>query len=144
MCDQVLEGHGATVWALALNADGTRLATCDHTGAVFLWAEAGHGGKWARAAALPAAAGPPATLFDVAWAPGADGRLATCGADDALRVWAPADGADRDVLALRAEAKGAHAGDVNAVAWRPAGGDGACLLASVGDDELVRIWELAL
>ncbi|CAM9192179.1 unnamed protein product, partial [Discosporangium mesarthrocarpum] len=38
---------------------------------------------------------------------------------------------------LDVEMEGAHSGDVNCVAWSPAGGGE---LASAGDDEAVRLW----
>jgi len=38
------------------------------------------------------------------------------------------------------EKKGAHAGDINCVRWNPKEPD---LLASCGDDNMVRIWRVA-
>jgi WD40 repeat protein len=48
-------------------------------------------------------------------------------------------GADGDGLELVAELRGAHAGDVNSVAWSPAE-EG--VLCTAGDDRIVRVWRL--
>jgi hypothetical protein len=37
----------------------------------------------------------------------------------------------------------AHIGDVNCVRWRAGGAAGPQLLASAGDDGLIKIWTLA-
>jgi WD40 repeat protein len=107
------------------------------------------------------------TVYSVDWAanPAAEGeegaasksgggvpappRIATAGADDCIRVWcAGAGGADGSlVLVEAAVVAGAHAGDVNCVRWQPprqsvAWGApwGSFVLASGGDDCLVRLW----
>ena len=44
-------------------------------------------------------------------------------------------------LVLTAEQHNAHSTDVNAASWSPQGGGS---LVSVGDDMLVKVWELSV
>lgn len=91
-------------------------------------------------------------IYDVHW--GSPG-IVTGGADNAIRIFRASPGvantasalASPDVhppapglsstLALAVEVRQAHNGDVNSVRWSP--GDSQ-LLASAGDDAVIRLW----
>lgn len=66
--------------------------------------------------------------------------------DNGIRVFrAETQGSDSDALALPtfqmvSHTEEAHAADVNCVAWHPSSRG---LLASAGDDRLVRVWQLS-
>jgi WD40 repeat protein len=76
-----------------------------------------------------------------------DGRLASGGADDTIRVFCETTDSGRGgdapmgapTFEQEAVAPSAHAGDVNCVRWHPRQGG---VLASAGDDGVVRVWEL--
>lgn len=69
--------------------------------------------------------------------------IATGAGDDCIRVFRESEGSsaqsDSPSFDLELTAAAAHAGDVNCVAWAPA--QNGLLLASAGDDCLVKIWQ---
>jgi WD40 repeat protein len=134
------EGHASTVWGLAFEPSGGRLASCSDDRSVRVWRcarDAGEGAvRYAPLAALPDHHA--RTVFSVDWS--ADGLLASGGADDAIAVVRAGEGAAAAAeFAPVCRREGAHAGDVNCVRWRPVG---ERLLASAGDDGAVKLWRL--
>lgn len=80
------------------------------------------------------------SVLSVSWSPTLD-LVASCGADNAVQVSA----VDRDAMRLSHVGgnAAAHEVDVNCVAWRPGASRGGALdgmLASCGDDGLVKLW----
>ncbi len=83
-----------------------------------------------------------ATIYSVDWSR-ASGAIASGGADDAIHIfdedpeqsqgWAVDSPAFRCLVQVR----GAHAADVNCVRWNPRRPG---LLASAGDDQVVKVW----
>lgn len=150
-----LDGHASTVWALAFDRAGARMATCSDDCSVALWRRGpAPDHKWARQSALQDAH--TRTIFAVDWfrgeGAGEGAPLATCGADDAVRVWrvqpAPEAGAPETLGAVCAR-EAAHRGDVNCVAWAPASeeasdGRRTYTLATAGDDMAVRLWSVTM
>jgi len=89
------------------------------------------------------------------------GRIASCGGDNCIHIYREVSGTsttmtssstvsssssiaggngsspDAPLFTTDASVSGAHDGDVNCIRWHPIDGT---LLASVGDDGLVRIW----
>ncbi|XP_037078542.1 probable cytosolic iron-sulfur protein assembly protein CIAO1 [Pollicipes pollicipes] len=136
----VLKGHTSTVWAVAWDATGRRLASCSDDGTVRVWRETQPPDAWTCVCTL--SGHHPRPVYDLAWCP-LTGLLATACGDDGLRVFAeePAAGGDGDEAAftLVATVARAHEQDVNAVSWSPTERG---LLASAGDDGLVRLWQV--
>lgn len=138
---QVLEGHGSTVWSAAVSPAGDAVATADHDGRVIVWKRAAGataaGAAWAKGTTAEVSRSQPCLSID--WSPDGD-ALATAGADDTLRVFSV--GAARSALDLLAEEPGAHDGEANCIAWCPWPAEaGRRLLASCGDDGVVRVWQ---
>lgn len=82
------------------------------------------------------------TIYNVDWSH-THGRIVTAGADNTLRVFVlGADEAGTEQLRLEASIDGAHGLDVNNATWGPPSTDSgeSAMLASCGDDELVKIW----
>jgi len=144
-CAQTLVAHSSTVWALAFGpppAPGTqeRMVSVSDDASIVLWqrpADIPGAGGWGLAQQLTKAHA--RSIYSVDWASGGHEAVATGGGDNAIRILrlgpAPVDAERR--LHLDCEAAGAHDGDVNCVAWSPGHEQ---LLASCGDDGVVRIW----
>ena len=66
------------------------------------------------------------------------GRLLSCGGDDRIQIYREAMGStsDRPLFSLEVSIDGQH-GDINDVCWHPWDGS---IVASAGDDGVVRIW----
>lgn len=152
-CSETLAAHNATVWCAAFDPAGERLATCSSDSSVILWR---------RNSPHPSLIGAQpsfkvsARLADVHDGPvyscafRHDGKLmATGGGDDCINIISRTDkprvsvdensdasSSDED-LSIVAKMNRAHSGDVNCVSWKP---DSKEILATCGDDGLVRIW----
>lgn len=135
-CFATLAGHTSTVWGLTFSPDGRSLASCSDDRSVMLWRDATGEGGFVHSATVKEVH--ERAIYSIDW--GSSGLIATGGADDAVAVLRPSpDCASLEVLGV---ASGAHAGDVNAVAWRPgdASRPGGDWLASCGDDGTLRLW----
>lgn len=81
------------------------------------------------------------TIFSIDWSPHGD-FIATGAADDAIRVFR--QHSPGTTFNLAAVERKAHSSDINCVRWNPAAvptdGSGSLLLASAGDDAVIRIW----
>lgn len=85
------------------------------------------------------------TIFSIDWSSQKD-LIVTGASDDAIRVFklqqASANTASPS-FDLVGKLDKAHSNDINCVRWSPAGvsdNDGSLLLASAGDDAVVRVW----
>lgn len=96
--------------------------------------------QWKRAATLSGFH--ERTIFSVDWSRTGD-FIVTGAADDAIRVFRQTQPTPAPAFDLVAKLDKAHSSDINCVRWSPAApadNDGALLLASAGDDGLVRVW----
>lgn len=149
-CAQVLGsegaggGHASTVWAVAFEPGGRRMVSCGDDRDLRVWdCVAGEGGapRWRCAATV--AGMHDRTIFSVHWGgdggcEGADGALIATGAgDDCIRVFSDHVPGEKGVFSLVGCREHAHSGDVNCVRWSPRERG---LLASCGDDQLVKLW----
>ena len=145
-------GHKGTVWNAAFepmparrdaNAE-CRLATCSDDRGVIVWS--------ATAAPGATADDPPQfhvqqsladvherSVLSIDWS--RTGVFATGGSDDAICVYREA-GLNHPFERV-ARVEHAHEGDVNCVTFCPAvGEDGSALMATAGDDKMVRLWTI--
>jgi WD40 repeat protein len=121
-----LKGHADSVRALAFSRDGRRLVSTSGKDPWTLVWEASSGQR------LGSYRGHSVVTNAVGWDTGQWlDSVATGAVDGTVRLWNPTTGRDNLPQPLRG-----HRGAVWAITWAPGGG----LLASTGEDEMVRVW----
>jgi WD40 repeat protein len=105
-------------------------------------------GLWKCVGKLPSAHKQPIYTIDCAPSKAGHGRVVSGGGDDSIHIYREEvmnntngddmDASDSPLFTIDASVNRAHDGDVNCVRWHPLDGT---LLASVGDDGLVKIWK---
>ena len=153
-CSQTLSGHESTVWDLSFDADGARMVSCSDDCSLMFWELSKSGSndqpggagaaKWRQIARLSGKH--ERAAYTVDWS--SRGQIASGAADNAIRVFAQSEQRGGEVGAeaaplfeMAVEQRDAHSGDVNCVRWAP---NDPTLLASVGDDGLLKMWRLKL
>jgi WD40 repeat protein len=156
-CDATLRAHSSTVWGVCFDASGRRFVTCSDDSTVIVWQQGSStSGEWRVACRLSGYHR--TTVYSVDWSWSADnGRIVTGDGENSIKVFtvgsrglggrggdassgggAGGGGAGGDVsLEQEVSVAKAHAGDVNCVRWHPRQ---PFLLASAGDDGLVKLW----
>ena len=150
VCCGTLTSHDSTVWSLAFNEKGDRIASVSEDTTVKIWQEYKPGND--EGIATPN--GDPAwkcvctlsgyhtrAVYDVDWCH-QSGLIATAGGDDSIRIFNEATSSDSKnspnfecVISKTA----AHEEDVNCVAWNPSVPG---LLASCGDEGDLKLWKV--
>jgi len=143
-CSSTLTGHTSTVWDIAFERTGNHLVSCGDDNTMIIWKDLTNGSDRPNFKSICTLSGYHGRcIYSVHWSNA--GSIASGCADDAIRVFAqePEATSSADELAptysMICEKKGAHSGDVNCVRWNPVE---PSLLASCGDDHIVRIWKL--
>ena len=155
-------GHTSTVWSLAFQSSGHHMASCGDDSTVRVWKCSSSNGSfkppWKLACAISGYHS--STVYDCHWGTRADGTdlIATGDGSNNIRIFSPlnetggdqsmsSDGRGEENEGTRelnhwyqvAAVDQAHSQDVNCVRWNP---KVTSLLASCGDDGLVKIWRL--
>mmetsp|Transcript_17475 Transcript_17475/g.33430 ORF Transcript_17475/g.33430 Transcript_17475/m.33430 type:complete len:349 (-) Transcript_17475:209-1255(-) len=142
------QGHTSTVWAVTWHPSGARMASCSDDLAIIVWERASDSGStaegWTQACSISGYH--TRAVFSVHFSP--DGKfIASAAADNSVRIFAEDEAVDLEpgsskkisFTQLVAE-EAAHSEDINCVQWCPVKQDGIYLLATAGDDGLVKIW----
>lgn len=133
-CGCTLSGHDSTVWAVGFDRGGGRMASASADGSVRIWRAEEEGDRklaeWTCEGTVPGLHSRP--IYSVSWCP-RTGLLATGCGDNGVRVFAEEGGS------WQLKCRESHDQDVNWVAWNP---ESPGLLASAGDDCLIRIWQV--
>lgn len=148
-CFTTLKSHSSTVWSIAFDETGSRLASCSDDKTVKIWQEYLPGNPegvatkdsesvWKCVCTLGGYHN--RTIYDIDWSH-QTGDIVTAAGDDAIRVFREDVGSDKNQpsFSLVASARKAHNQDVNSVMWNPSV-EG--LLASCSDDGTIKIWKL--
>ncbi|NWI88569.1 CIAO1 protein, partial [Pitta sordida] len=148
VCCATLEGHDSTVWAVAFDRDGERLASVSDDRTLRIWRRFGPGNRegvacsgtdptWKCVCTLSGYHS--RTIYDVSWCH-LTGAVATACGDDAIRVFEESAGSEeaQPTFSLSAHLPRAHTQDVNGVAWNPREPG---LLASCSDDGDIAFWQ---
>ena len=136
-CLAILEGHGASVWSLAWNADLSRFASGCHDMTIRIW----QGEIWKEQICLQVLQGHESLIWSIAWSP--DGKHLVSGSQDGTaRIWDVQTGECLQVFQ--------HDGWIRTVVWLPeedvivaAGGSGEIFFWDVQSGKcLQRLREL--
>jgi len=153
-CALTLSGvHTSTIWSIAVSPGGVRMVSGsgDQSLAIYRCYTASEkneldedhdgmhsDGIWKCVGRLPSAHKDVIYSVDCAPAKAGHGRIVSGGGDKAINVYREFGGSpDAPKFSLDASVDRAHEGDVNCVKWHPLNGK---ILASVGDDGLIKIW----
>ncbi|XP_047468721.1 probable cytosolic iron-sulfur protein assembly protein CIAO1 isoform X4 [Penaeus chinensis] len=145
-----LNGHESTVWSLAFDSTGHRLASCSDDRTIRIWQEYLPGNSegvatpekepvWKCVCTLSGYH--KRTVYDISWCP-LTGAIATCSGDDTIRIFKEQPNSDKNapVFDLILTVPQAHSEDVNSVQWNPTV---LGLLASCSDDGSVKLWDFS-
>lgn len=147
ICVSTLASHESTVWSLAFDSTGTRLASCSDDLTIKIWNEYKPGNPegimtpnndpvWKCVCTLSGYH--TRTIFDISWCHKTDLIATACG-DDNIRIFKEVPNSERNAptFALLYCLHKSHSQDVNSVAWNPSIPG---LLVSASDDGEVKIW----
>ncbi|KAJ3173955.1 hypothetical protein HDU87_007278 [Geranomyces variabilis] len=152
-CSDTLKEHKSTVWAVDFNKAGDMLASVSDDRSLKIWAT-----RPPKNSALGYRQNPTyhcvatltehhsRTIYSVAWSK-VNNLIATTGADNCVRIVAQQAAADASggyTYAVCATLTAPHGyNDINSAEWCPLEKDGhGALLATAGDDGVVRVWRL--
>ena len=145
-----LRSHDSTVWSLAFDASGERLASCSDDKTVKIWREFQPGNEYG----IPTPDNEPVwkcictiagyhsrTVYDVSWCHHTN-LIATGSADNCIRIFkevAESTESDAPTFQQICSSNSAHSQDVNCVAWNPVKRG---ILASCSDDGEIKLWKI--
>ncbi|KAJ3299959.1 cytosolic iron-sulfur protein assembly [Borealophlyctis nickersoniae] len=148
-CSDTLRGHTSTVWAVDFNQTGDTLASVSDDRSMKFWRRGPPDAesqafrrdpKWRCIGTI--ANLHKRTIFSVTWSK-VHGRIASAGADDTVRILEEVPSQVDGEIAFKTAAvlERPHGqSDVNCARWCPLEGEDSNLLATTGDDGVVRIW----
>lgn len=147
-CQCTLSSHDSTVWSISFDKTGSRFASVSDDKTLKIWKEFKPNNKegiptpenesvWKCVCTLSGYHN--RTIYDVSWCSLTDFIATACG-DDSIRVFQELQPQEETHISfdLICSNEKAHSQDVNAVTWNPVIPG---LLASCGDDGLVKLWQ---
>jgi WD40 repeat protein len=133
-----LDSHESTVWSIAFNNAGNRLASCSDDKTIKIWQSRDEERKeWSCVSTLSGYHERP--IYHVSWSPKND-LLATAAGDDSICIFRESSEQvlnNKVNFELLCRKEAAHGNDANCVDWNP---EITGLLASCGDDGTIKLW----
>eukprot|EP01127_Copromyxa_protea_P002252 TRINITY_DN12145_c0_g1_i1.p1 TRINITY_DN12145_c0_g1~~TRINITY_DN12145_c0_g1_i1.p1 ORF type:complete len:334 (-),score=60.66 TRINITY_DN12145_c0_g1_i1:37-1038(-) len=142
---QTLEGHASTVWDFAFSPDGNYLASVGEDKKLLIWEcqiksasdTNVYTGKYVWKLIQKIENVHSRSIYSVDWS--VNNVIATGCSDNAIRIFVKDPTSNEFVL--KVTKSNAHLSDINCVAWNP---QVPSLLASCGDDELIKFWQFSI
>jgi len=140
-CRETLNGHTSTVWSCSVSASGNQFVSCSDDLSVKLWEceRPDASGKWNTVLTIKNAHEYP--IYSIDWSHHHE-YIASAGGDNAIVVFHRRENDSSSIEQLY-RLPSAHEGDVNGVRWNPSA-EKSYYLLSVGDDSLVKLWQLVI
>jgi len=144
ICTDTLVGHTSTVWDAAFDPHGNTLVSVSDDKTMIFWhrsedmdeaEDSANSPTWKKGAVI--AGGHKRAIYSVDWSN--TNIIATGCADNCIRIFV--QDAATNAFTLKLTQHKAHATDINCVAWNPKYPN---VLASAGDDSVLRIWSFQL
>lgn len=141
-----LSSHTSTVWSIAFDATGKRLASCSDDRTVKIWQEYLPGNEegiecpnnepaWKCVCTLSGYHS--RAIYDISWNR-QNGLIATAGGDDMVRIFRECPGSKKNEPTFElVVSQTAHGQDLNTVKWSPKDPN---LLVTTSDDGDVKLW----
>lgn len=145
-CIATLSSHESTVWSIAFDRTGTRLASCSDDQTVKIWKEylpnnpegiptTDNDPTWKCVCTLSGYH--TRTVYDITWCHLTELIATACG-DDTIRIFKEAEDSNPNEPTFNMiSSVRAHSQDVNSVKWNPVIPG---LLASCSDDGDIKLW----
>ncbi|KAJ3254485.1 cytosolic iron-sulfur protein assembly [Boothiomyces macroporosus] len=135
---QTLTEHASTVWAIDFDKSGDYLASVSDDQSLIVWKRSSSGyevhSKYPNLHQR--------TIYSVSWSK-QNNLIATCGGDNSFCIIEFNPDAENG-LTLKKRYESAHGdSDINCISWCPLGNN-SDLLATAGDDHLIRVWKIQL
>jgi WD40 repeat protein len=140
-CVDTLSGHASTVWGLTLNERGNRVLSSSDDCSIMLWESEDDRGLEKFRCIGSAKEVHEFAIYSVDWSHHS-GYIACGSGDNEVSIHAVGNGMDKSLLSCECKAI-AHESDVNCVRWNPKA-EFSDLLATAGDDGLVKIWKFTV
>eukprot|EP01100_Stratorugosa_tubuloviscum_P012611 TRINITY_DN602_c1_g1_i1.p1 TRINITY_DN602_c1_g1~~TRINITY_DN602_c1_g1_i1.p1 ORF type:complete len:328 (-),score=145.27 TRINITY_DN602_c1_g1_i1:18-1001(-) len=143
-CTETLTGHSSTVWDISFDARGERFVSCSDDSSLKIWQVSPTEGGVLKWDCISTISGyHRRCIFSVDWSK-TNGLIATGAADDSIKIFQEDPRIDLTKpisFSCICSREKAHIGDVNCVAWHP---KEPLKLASTGDDNEIKIWQLII
>ena len=135
VCVQTIAGHKSTVWGLSCQFNQPRIITCSDDKTLQMWEceDFSLVGTWRSLYKVSNANDCP--IYSVDWSQD-HGYILSAGGDNCINLYSFSS---REGVEHQFEEKQAHANDINCIRWNP-NSNFQHLIATAGDDGLVKIW----
>ncbi|XP_019856023.1 PREDICTED: probable cytosolic iron-sulfur protein assembly protein CIAO1 homolog [Amphimedon queenslandica] len=150
-CTCTMEGHTSTVWGVAFDESGNRLASCSDDKTIKIWRSYKPGnnegiptpdGETVWKCSCTLGGHHTRSIYTIDWSK-CSGLLAAGGGDDTIRIYREDPGSDpnQSNFSLLWQQEKAHSTDVNCISWHPKDPQ---LMASCSDDRTIKIWRIII
>jgi len=137
VCSSTLSAHTSTVWEVSFDKEGNRFASCSDDLNLIVWGFDSERGKWDLLCSIQGYHR--RCIYSVDWAK-TNNLISTGSGDDCIRIFQVHLSSGTTTFEQLLCQEKAHSSDVNCVRWHPLKEN---ILASCGDDNLIKIWEVS-
>lgn len=155
-CACTLTGHTSTVWSIDFDSTGSQLVSGSDDHSLRIWRRRSeeeeeeeenvdnndnNRSKWICDQVIPDAHS--RAIYSVCWSH-SNGIIASAGSDNAIKLFQKQNDSDTSKSKFKQvlELPQAHDSDINCLIWIPDANGHSNMLASAGDDGVIKLWKL--